>query len=126
MHSEILRFFLVGLGSNLLNYSTYLLFLEAGTSLMKASIAGYIVGLFCSFYFGRRWVFKALEIENTTAVVPFLFVYLVGGAGMVAIIKILNYCFGWDYRVIWLAGAMFAFVNNYMGSKMLVFRKKGI
>ncbi|SVD71015.1 uncharacterized protein METZ01_LOCUS423869, partial [marine metagenome] len=28
-----------------------------------------------------------------------------------------------DYRIIWFFGALFAFLNNYIGSKIFVFSK---
>lgn len=123
MKGEVLRFLLVGLASNLINYAIYLLVRNVGASLMMASVAGYAAGLYNSYYFGRRWVFNARQTQHGPAAFRFVIVYLVGGAGMAAIIEGLDHLFGWDYRVTWFAGAAFAFANNFLGSKWLVFKK---
>lgn len=123
MKGEMLRFLLVGLASNLINYAIYIVVRNVGASLMLASLAGYAAGLYNSYYFGRRWVFNAWQTQQGPAVFRFALVYLVGGAGMAAIIEGLDQLFGWDYRATWFAGAAFAFANNFLGSKWLVFEK---
>lgn len=123
MKGEMFRFLFVGLASNMLNYASYLLIRNAGAALMMASVVGYTAGLYNSYYFGRRWVFNAQRTKHGQAAFRFVIVYLVGGAGMAGIIEGLDHLFGWDYRVTWFAGAAFAFANNFLGSKWLVFKR---
>jgi putative flippase GtrA len=122
MKTEMLRFLLVGSASTLINYAIYLLVRNVGASLVMASVAGYVAGLYNSYHFCHRWVFHARQTLHSAALIRFAMVYLVGGAGMAAIIKGLDYLFVWDYRIIWFAGAAFAFANNFLGSKWLVFK----
>lgn len=121
MRGEISRFLVVGLASNLINFAVYSILWNAGASLIMASIAGYMTGLYNSYYYGRRWVFEAQHTRHGPAILRFSFIYLIGGAGMAAIIKGLDHFYASDYRIAWIAGAVFAFTNNYLGSKWLVF-----
>jgi len=120
---EISRFLAVGVASNLINFATYFILWNAGVSLITASIGGYTAGLYNSYYFGRRWVFEAQNTPHGLATLRFTIIYLIGGVGMAAIIKGLDHLFAWDYRVAWIAGAAFAFTNNFLGSKWLVFNR---
>ena len=43
---------------------------------------------------------------------------------MVLIITMLDSLTVIDYRIIWFFGALFAFLNNYLGSKIFVFPKE--
>ena len=57
-------------------------------------------------------------------IIRFFSVYIIGGLGMTIIIFCLDHYLNSDYRLSWVAGALFAITNNYLGSKYLVFRKK--
>jgi putative flippase GtrA len=122
MKGEMLRFLLVGLASNLINYAIYFLVRNIGASLVMASVAGYAAGLYNSYHFGRRWVFNQQK-QHGAAVLRFAMIYLFGGVGMAVIIEGLDHLLGWDYRWSWFAGAAFAFANNFLGSKWFVFKK---
>jgi putative flippase GtrA len=123
MKVEMLRFLLVGLGSNMINYIVFVLVLSVGASLMMGSVVGYAAGLYNSYHFSLRWVFRDRQTHRSATLLRFAVVYLIGGAGMAAIIKGLDHLYGWDNRVTWFAGAAFAFVNNFLGSKWIVFNK---
>ena len=86
----------------------------------------FFIGLLNSFYFGKTWVFKAESIIYRDAIIKFILIYGIGGVGMVIIINILGSRTVLDYRFIWFIGALFAFINNYLGSKMFVFSKEGV
>lgn len=121
VHTELVRFLVVGVGSNLINFIVYFLAYAVGMPLVVAAGAGYLAGLLNSYYFGRNWVFNAGDIVVRTTALRFAFVYAIGGVGMSAIIETLDRTQGFDYRVSWLFGAAFAFTNNFLGSKWLVF-----
>ncbi len=122
LKSEIKRFLVVGIGSNILNYLAYYLIFITGFSIIVASAIGYLVGVFNSYYFGSTWVFCEKGKINLMSFLIFIGVYLIGGAGMVLIIDFTYSILLLDYRMCWLLGAIFAVINNYIGSKFLVFK----
>tara|TARA_B100000959_G_C14523213_1_gene436336 strand:- start:13 stop:414 length:402 start_codon:yes stop_codon:yes gene_type:complete len=121
---EIKRFIIVGLVSNALNFLVYVFLYKIGTTIWIASAFGYIVGLSNSFYFGKTWVFNPERVVYKHAIIKFVFIYGFGGLGMVLIITMLDSLTVIDYRIIWFFGALFAFLNNYLGSKIFVFPKE--
>ena len=121
---EIKRFIIVGLVSNALNFLVYVFLYKIGTTIWIASAFGYIVGLSNSFYFGTTWVFNPERVVYKHAIIKFVFIYGFGGLGMVLIITMLDSLTVLDYRIIWFFGALFAFLNNYLGSKIFVFPKE--
>jgi putative flippase GtrA len=118
---QLARFMIVGIISTLLNFLVYCLSYNLGVDLVIAAVLGYITGLINSYHFGRIWVFEVNE--NTTRAAPlwFALVYAAGGGGMSGIVTFLDQLLGWDYRICWLLGTAFAFMNNFVGSKWLVF-----
>ena len=122
---EIKRFILVGFGSNALNFLVYILLYRLSATIWIASSLGYIAGLSNSFYFGKVWVFNSERVVFKDVIIKFILVYGFGGIGMVIIITILESQTVMDYRIIWFFGALFAFLNNYLGSKIFVFPKEG-
>jgi len=122
INRELSRFLVVGVGSNLLNFLVYLLTHMSGAPLVAASVAGYSAGLLNSFYFGKIWVFDAKDRVGRLAILYFIVVYAIGGIGMSVIIEMLDRAQGLDYRASWFFGAAFAFTNNFLGSKWLVFK----
>ena len=121
---EIKRFIIVGVGSNALNFLIYAFLYKIGTTIWIASSLGYIAGLSNSFYFGKVWVFSPERVVYKLAIIKFILIYGFGGIGMVFIITMLDRLTVMDYRVIWFFGALFAFLNNYVGSKIFVFPKE--
>jgi len=122
---EVNRFVVVGVGSNTLNFIAYVFLYKIGLVIWISSAIGYIAGLLNSFYFGKTWVFKSEVVINSRAIIKFIFIYGVGGLGMVFIINFLDNKTQLDYRIIWFCGALFAFTNNYLGSKFFVFSRGG-
>ena len=124
---DFIRFIVVGVGSNVLNYAIYLVLCWLGFPVSAASSLGYLAGLINSYLMGRKWVFKKDKPKNSGKLDPleilrFCLIYSVGGIGMVCIIAGLNRWGGVDYRLSWFFGATFAFLNNYLGSKRIVFK----
>ena len=122
IRGEFFRFLVVGVGSNCLNFLVYVMAHSAGVPLVAASFAGYLSGLINSYYFGKNWVFNAGDRAGRMATFRFAAVYATGGIGMSAIIEMFDRTNGLDYRVSWFFGAAFAFTNNFLGSKWLVFK----
>lgn len=126
MNLELVRYLLVGIGSNVINFIIYFLCYSANLSPFASSAAGYSVGLIVSYHFGRIWVFgREFDISKQN-VIRFSAVYIIGGLGMSALIELLDKTSGFDYKINWLFGAGFAVVNNFIGLKWFVFNKSWI
>jgi putative flippase GtrA len=125
MPRDLIRFLIVGIGSNILNYGVYEAIYRTEGTVAVASILGYLIGLINSYYFGKIWAFKkkkSIEDRPLSEIFRFCCVYAVGGAVMSFITFGSKQIFGLDYRLCWLLGAFFAFINNYAGSKWIVFK----
>ena len=86
-----------------------------------ASLVGYISGIFNSFIFGKKWVFRSLEATQKITIIKFVIVYLVGCLIMTLIINLLSK-WGFEYRLAWLFGITYSIFNNFLGSKYFVFK----
>ena len=125
MVSEFSRYLVVGVGSNVVNFTCYIALYSIGISIYIASYSGYIAGLFFSYKYGRIWVFGKRFSPSKHRLFLFACVYLMGGIIMSIIIVFLNDQFKIDYRVCWIIGASYAVLNNFFGQKYIVFRKLG-
>jgi len=122
--TEFLRFIITGAVSNLINFVIYTLLYIFFGSILAASTFGYLGGLGYSYLLGRMWVFSPSIQMNSKEFLMFIVVYAVGGIGMVTIIHFSEAIFRFDYRLCWFLGAVFAALNNFVGSKLLVFNTK--
>jgi putative flippase GtrA len=121
---QVFRFSLTGLLSTLINFIIYILVYSIFESLIVASIFGYSVGLINTYFMGRSWVFNVARKVYFNEILIFLAIYIAGGMGMTAIIYFSDLYFLFDYRVSWCLGAIYAVVNNFIGSKFFVFKNK--
>lgn len=127
MINELSRFVIVGTLSNLANFLIYRMLYLFGLSLFSSSVIGYSIGIIISYSLGRLWVFGKVYPSNSKLFISFLLIYIVGGIGMSALIVTSSNIFNLDYRISWLIGATFAFTNNFLGQKFIVFKqKKGV
>ena len=123
IRNTFIRFAIVGVLSNILNFSVYVIVFLLSTNIVFSSVLGYSIGLFNTYLLGRIWVFNSEQPNQFKEIVKFLVVYFIGGAGMTLIIVWLNNELNIDYKASWIGGAIFAIVNNYLGSKYIVFKK---
>ena len=123
VRNTFIRFAIVGVLSNILNFSVYVIVFLLSTNIVFSSVLGYSIGLFNTYLLGRIWVFNSEQPIQFKEIVKFLVVYFIGGAGMTLIIVWLNNELNIDYKASWIGGAIFAIVNNYLGSKYIVFKK---
>lgn len=119
---QLIRFIITGLISNAINFFIYALCYSFFGSIIVASSSGYVSGLCYSYFIGRSWVFDASGQSNIIEALKFLAIYTIGGFGMISIIYICNISLNIDYRICWLFGASFAVLNNFVGSKFIVFK----
>ena len=122
-NQQILRFFVSGLIASTINFifyrSIYLIF----NNILFASIIGYCIGLLFSFIFAKIWVFRnrsSLSLVNSFS--SFCLIYFIGGIEMSLVILFLNQLIE-NYKIAWFFGAMIGSLNNYLGSKYLLFKK---
>jgi putative flippase GtrA len=120
---ELIKFLVVGLFSNTINYMVCLILKISGYSLVMATSVGYVSGLSLSYYFGRVWVFNVRHNIRGSSLLRFLLVYAVGGMGMVSIIAFLDRVSTWNFTLIWIIGAVFAVSTNFIFSKWFTFAK---
>ena len=123
IHNSFVRFTIVGGISNILNFVIYVIVFLLSADIIFSSVLGYSIGVFTSYYLGKIWVFKSEEVVQFLEIIRFLIVYIIGGAGMILIIIWLNNELNIDYKASWIGGATFAIINNYLGSKYIVFKK---
>jgi|LWDU01.1.fsa_nt_gi putative flippase GtrA len=121
-----IRFSIIGVVSNVINFTLYSLTYLIFVNIIISSLIGYFFGILTSYYFGRLWVFKVDNNFTLSEIIRFISVYVIGGLGMTIIIFYLDHYLNFDYRLSWVVGALFAITNNYLGSKHLVFSKKDI
>ena len=119
---EAWKFAITGIISNTVNFLTYVSSSFVLQNLVLSSTLGYVVGLVNSYYLGKIWVFNSKSKISFKEVIKFLIVYLIGGIGMVGIIWVLSDKYNIDYRLSWLFGAFFAVINNFFGSKFIVYK----
>mgnify|MGYP003974272525 FL=1 len=119
---EAWKFAITGIISNTVHFLTYVSSSFVLQNLVLSSTLGYVVGLVNSYYLGKIWVFNSKSKISFKEVIKFLIVYLIGGIGMVAIIWVLSDKYNIDYRLSWLFGAFFAVINNFFGSKFIVYK----
>ena len=86
-----------------------------------AAIFGYLAGNINSYIFGKNWVFKSSINTNFYIVIKYLMVYLFGGLLMSSTKNFLSIN-GIDHRLAWGIGLFFTTLNNFYGSKYIVFK----
>ena len=118
------RFAIIGIVSNILNFTFYTLIFLIFSNIVVSSVVGYSLGVLSSYYFGKVWVFESEQVFKLSEMFKFMVIYIIGGLGMTLIIIWLNQDLNIGYQVSWIGGAIFAIINNYLGSKYIVFKKK--
>ena len=117
----MLKFGLVGLGSTFFNFCIYSIVYHFTLRINLASSLGYFSGLFSTFYFSKNWTFSKSRYKNISSTLfLFLFIYFMGGFEMTVIINIVDK-FIQNHRIAWICGVFVAAMNNYFGSKYLLF-----
>ena len=122
LEKQFIKFIIIGCKSTLINYCLYFILYKTTYNIILASTSAYLVGNVNSFIFGKKWVFKNSAIKNNFIFIKFLMVYLFGGYLFSAITNYLSIK-GIDHRLSWLIGISICTVNNFLGSKYIVFKK---
>ena len=122
LEKQFIKFIIIGCKSTLINFLFYVILYQTTNNILFASVSGYLVGNINSYIFGKKWVFKDLETKNNFTYIKFLIVYLFGAY---LLSSVTNYLFikGIDHRLAWLIGISFCTINNFLGSKYIVFKR---
>ena len=122
LEKQFIKFIIIGCKSTLINYCLYFILYKTTYNIILASTSAYLAGNVNSFIFGKKWVFKNSAIKNNFIFIKFLMVYLIGGYLFSAITNYLSIK-GIDHRLAWLIGISICTVNNFLGSKYIVFKR---
>jgi len=120
---QIFRFIISGLIGTFVNFlvfnSIYLIF----KNIVFSSLFGYSIGLLSSFIFAKIWVFRDRTTKRIyKSFFIFFLIYFVGGVEMSLTVIFLNGLVD-NYKFAWLCGVFIGALNNYLGSKYLLFNK---
>tara|TARA_B100001778_G_C18313302_1_gene505318 strand:+ start:133 stop:525 length:393 start_codon:yes stop_codon:yes gene_type:complete len=120
---QIIKFIISGIIASAVNFLIYNFLYLIFRKIIFASILGYISGLLVSFLFAKVWVFKdKSKGRKVKSFLIFCLIYFVGGVEMSLIIFFLNHLI-LNYKIAWIFGLIVAALNNYLGSKYLLFKK---
>ena len=119
---QIFRFIVSGLTATIINFLVYKSVYLVLKEIILASFAGYSSGLLFSFILAKIWVFKDKSKKRIVkSFIIFSLIYFLGGLEMSIIIIFVNQLLN-DYKIAWLFGALIASLNNYLGSKYILFK----
>ena len=122
-NQQILKFIVSGVIASSFNFISYRAIYLIFNNILFASISGYSIGLVVSFIFAKSWVFKKSSIQPLVkSLFLFCLIYFFGGIEMSLVILFLNRLID-NYEIAWLFGALIGSINNYLGSKYLLFKK---
>lgn len=119
---HMLRFILIGLGANLLNFivyvSTYTLVGELGVSIFF----GYLCGILFSFHYGRTWVYGSIYSLSLSLFLRFLIVYCFGLFIMVKLTDYLIFQLYWNLKFSWFVAAGITASCNFLFGRFVIFK----
>ena len=119
---QIFRFILSGIIATSINFLVFNSIYLVLNDILIASLCGYSIGLLSSFLLAKIWVFRDKSKKRIVkSFFIFCLIYLLGGIEMSLTIIFLNHFLG-DYKIAWLFGALIGSLNNYLGSKFLLFK----
>ena len=119
--NQFKKFVIVGLGSTSLNYLSFRVLYYISNLIIFSSAIGYLIGLSNSYFFGLKWVFKTNSKNYKKKIIKFLIVYFIGGIFNSLTIYLLKR-FNINYSILWILGNGIALMNNFLGSKFIVFK----
>ena len=119
--NQFKKFVIVGLVSTFMNYIAFRVLYYISNLIIFSSAIGYLIGLSNSYVFGLKWVFKTKSKNFKKTIIKFLIVYFIGGIFNSLTIYLLKR-FNIDYSILWILGNGIALMNNFLGSKFIVFK----
>ncbi|MES2962161.1 MAG: GtrA family protein [Pseudomonadota bacterium] len=118
---QAIRFLLVGGGSTIISYSTFLVFLRIfDLHYLIANIGGFICSIGFSYYCNQRWTFDSKGSQRFTKYISFYLGSLVLGS---ILLRIIVEFFGVIPEIANLLAIAITTCVNFLGIKFLVFKK---
>ena len=122
-NQQLLRFFVAGVIASSFNFLSYRTLYLIFKNILFASLTGYCIGIVISFIFAKSWVFNnSFRQPLIKSFSLFCLIYIFGGLEMSLVIFFINRLTE-NYKISWLFGAFIGTLNNYLGSKYLLFKK---
>ena len=122
-NKQIFRFLVSGIIASSFNFISYRTLYLIFKNILLASISGYFIGIIVSFILAKSWVFKNISTKPLVKSFSlFCLIYFLGGVEMSLVIVFLNGLID-NYKIAWLFGALIGTLNNFLGSKYLLFKK---
>ena len=119
---QIFRFIVSGLIATIINFLVYKSVYLILKDIILASFTSYSSGLLFSFILSKIWVFRDKSKKRIVkSFIIFSLIYFLGGLEMSIIIIFVNQLLN-DYKIAWLFGALIGSLNNYLGSKYILFK----
>ena len=119
-YKQFFRFVLVGLLSTLLNFMFYQLLNYFNIQIELSAVIAYLIGLICSFIFGKTWVFENNSNKIKKQFFKFILIYMTSLILYTLIISYFNDDYGKTYS--WLFAISISTLINFFGSKYAVFK----
>jgi putative flippase GtrA len=124
--SELLRFLVVGSGVVAVDFLTYfgLLWLLPSIGISASKALAFVAGACASFALNRSFVFRSTE-RAQQQVLPFVLLYGVGLCLNTAV-NALALRLGAPKPLAWFIATGTSTVSNFLGMKLIVFRRKAL
>ncbi len=125
---DILAYLVFGVLTTLVNFLVYYpLTNAAGLSATVSNVLAWAVSVAFAFLTNKPFVFKSLDWSAAVTVpelVKFVGTRLSSGFLETAMIFVFVDCLHWDGNILKILVSVLVVIINYVGSKLLVFRKK--
>ena len=121
---KIYRYGSIGIISAIINYLIYIIFYKFfGFEIKYSLLSGYLGGCFCSYHYGRTWVFGNGNKFNILDLLKFIITYGMGCI-LLNIISPKVELIVSNSSLKWLLTTSPVIMSNYLLSRYWVFKKK--
>ena len=120
---QLARFVVVGASGYLINLATYAVFLKVvGIDYRLSALIAFVVSVSNSFFWNRRWTFRAHTERPHTQIPRFLAIYGVALTINLGVLELLVAGFGVPKLEAQAIAAMCAMPFSFLGNKLWTFR----
>lgn len=122
-YKEFLRFCVIGSINAVITYTVFCLLLFLGTHYIVASILGYLSGTVSGVIGNQKWTFGLKRSIHVKDVFGYLSLNLISlGASIVVLYLCVEKLF-FPPLIGQIAGSIVSTISNYLGLKLIVFKK---
>lgn len=111
IHMQLIRYVIVGVGSNLALYLFYIGLTSSGFGHKTAMTLLYAVGILQTYYFNRAWSFRH-DGRVSTSFLRYISAYALGYVFNLAMLLLLVDRWGWPHQ--WVQGAMIVVIAGLL------------